>query len=137
MRTQFCLSFVLCGSVVAVTAAAVEGPATPAAPPGNPQPRVFVPPRPARPASATPFATNMPIDMVRIVPEAQVLPGRELPPMPGPDLRITAPYARLRTYVTSMPIISHGGAPAPTRPTAPRPQPPQRIPPEETSPLPK
>src|SRR5262245_31030573 len=109
MCSRFCLSLVLGGALV-VGAAAMGG--SPPPTPERPQPpsRLVVPRRTAAPVRR--FATEMPIDMVIVIPENQLPSGAGLPPLPGPELRVDAPNARLRTYVTPMPIVPHGVTPS-------------------------
>src|SRR3954470_8843817 len=100
LRYRLCLPLVVSGVVAAVAVAAVQTPVPTPPSPNNPRPRALVPPRSTPAVPLTRFHTDMPIDMVRIVPEGRVLPGADATPTPRSGPSVDAPNARLRSYAT-------------------------------------
>jgi hypothetical protein len=125
MKRMVMVAFV--SAVSTVAAAAVMGP-SPAQRPGIPDRREFgLPPRPLpQTQPRTEFRTDMPMDLVRILAPKQ----REVRGMPPAiaraDVRIVAPNARVREYVTQMPIVLDGWHEERVGPPSPVPVPPRR-----------
>jgi hypothetical protein len=113
------MAWIAIASVASGVAAAAPPALFPHAPPGLLGPRGPAPltrPMPLGPPRVE-FHTDMPMDLVWIIaPNAQNVGA--LPAMPRAEVRIVAPNAHVREYVTPMPIIMHGSlAAVPARPS--------------------